>query len=324
MPNFRRGRTAIIGVGAVTLLALGIPPASAHYVYQEAFVYTSSDLHQCVYSYAESSHGESGNGYMKGAVGAFQSWTDSAGYHDCTTETNTNDDNWYRASQNIAIRDEYFRLNNKPTHNKMFPQDWSLCEYSDWYYNQNTAYYMTIAGEMRGPSICGASYYGTLSMGKVNNGGWLGGSIWSGGHRLPASPSSDAGTDSTGSANPGLYSGVDNVLAGTSDGELATDGLINPPLGNVTIAGPDGNPVINPATGQPFLVDLNALNTPPTNIPGNVFDVATNLVGPTVAQFHLPSGLNSSPDVARFANDLGQEFYVVPTHVAAEALTGAP
>ena len=322
MARIARRRAAIIGAG-VALLAAWATPASAHYVYEVGFTYTSSDGHQCVYNYAESSHGRSGNGYMKGTVGAFKSWTGSDGYHDCTTPTKTDDDNWDRPSQNIAVKDYYFRLNPNPTHNKAFPQDWSVCEYSDWFYNQKTSYYLSIAGAMRGPTICGNGYYGTLSYGYVNNGGWLGGTIWSGGHQLPVAPKTD--TNSTGAVGPnGLYAGVDATLAGTTDGELGTDGLINPSIGAVTVAGPDGNPIVNPNTGQPFLVNLDAISTPPTNLPGNVFQVVTDLAGnvtPIVDRFQLPTGVNSSPQVAM---DLGQEFYIVPTHVAAEALTSAP
>jgi len=318
-------RAAIIGVGVV-LLAAWVTPASAHYVYKVGFTYTSSDLHQCVYNYAESSHGKSGNGYMKGIVGAFKSWTDSAGYHDCTTPTKTDNDNWDRPPQNLAVKDYYFRLNPNPTHNKAFPQDWSVCEYSDWFYNQKTSYYLSIAGAMRGPTICGASYYGTLSYGYVNNGGWLGGPIWSGGHRLPVAPKID--TNSAGDVDINVnnaYAGIDATLSGTTDGELGTDGLLNPSIGAVTIAGPDGNPIVNPATGQPFLVNLDAMSMPPTNLPGNAFQVATDLAGNSttiVDRFHLPTGVNSAPQVAPM--DLGQEFYIVPTHVAAEDLTGAP
>jgi hypothetical protein len=120
-----------------------------------------------------------------------------------------------------------------------------------------------------------------------------------------------------------LYPNADATVAGTADGAQATDGMINPPLGEVTIAGPDGNPVINPATGQPFLVDLNALNPPPTNVPANAVDVATDLAGdPITVIDHLPTGSDSGAQVAPL--DLGSEFYVVPMHVAAAALTGAP
>ncbi len=277
MANWKRGRTAFIGVGAITLIALGVSPASAHYVYQDGFTYESSDFNQCVYGYAESSHGESGNGYMEGEVDAFKSWNDSAG---------------------------------------------ASAKYSDWFYDQKSSWWFQIAGEMRGPTICGDGYYGTLSDGDVNNGNWLAGSIWSGGHKLPASPSvSDGSTGDVGNLD-NAYTNLDKTLSGT-DGEIGTDSLVNPAIGDVTIAGPDGNPVVNPATGQPFLADLNAMSTPPTNLPGNVFEVATDLAGnPITVINQLPTGLNAGPRLGLAVP--GGEFYIVPTHVAAEALTGAP
>jgi len=329
MANWKRGRTAIIGVGAATLLALGVTPASAHYVYQTGFTYESSNGTQCVLGYAESSHGKSGDGYMKGWVLAAKDWTSGSGSHathyNCDQNIGPSGSRWYRPSNNIAVRDYYFRLNSNPTHNKAFPQDWSVCEYSDWFYNQKSDYELIIAGEMRGPTICGDSYYGTLSVGDVNNGGWLGGSVWSGGHKLPASPSTAVDPNSTGDVGNvnNVYANLDTTLAGTTDGELSTDGLINPTLGAVTVAGPDGNPMINPATGQPFLVDLNAMSIPPTNIPGNAAEVATDLTGdPITVITHLPTGTDAGPTIAPL--DLGQEMYIVPTHVAAEAITGAP
>lgn len=323
MAGRRSGRRlAIVGV-SVTLLALGVIPASAHYIYQEGDVYESTDFNQCVTDYAKSSHGEAGNGYMKGIVYAFKSWTDGTGHHDCTEGTvPETSSHWNRPSQNIAIRDYYFRLNNNPG-DKSFPKNWSLCEYSDWFYNQKTSYSLSIAGEMRGPTICGASYYGTLPVGDVNNGNWIGGSIWSGGHKLPTSPSVD-GTSST--AEPSdPYTDLSNILGGSSDGEAAPDGVVNPTLGTVTVAGPDGNPVDNPLTGQPYLVDLNALSTPPTNLPGNVTQLATDLAGePTnVVYESLPPTTDAVPRTAQL-NVVDEEFYVVPMHVAAEALTGAP
>lgn len=326
MANWKRGRTAVIGAGAAMLLALGIAPASAHYVYQQGDVYDSSSFDQCIQVYAESSHGESGDGYMKGVVGAYKSYDFNGQHYDCSyAETSGDyDGEWRRPSQNIEIRDEYFRLNNNPTHNKAFPKDWSLCEYSDWYVNGKTDYQITIAGEMQGPSACGNSYYGTLAAGKVNNGGWLGGTVWSGGHKLPASPSAINPSSSPGDVevNPtNLYANLDATLAGTTDGELATDGMINPPMDAVTIAGPDGNPVINPLTGQPFLVDLATLNTPPTDIPANAVDVATDLSGnPITVINHLPTTTGAGARVAPL--NLGTDFYVVPSHIAAEAALG--
>jgi hypothetical protein len=197
-----------------------------------------------------------------------------------------------------------------------------MCEYSDWFYNQKTSYRLAIAGEMRGPTICGASYYGTLSVGDVNNGSWIGGQVWSGGHKLPTSPSMDGTTSTSNSAD--LYTSISNALGGSSDGAVGLDGIINPALGPVTIAGPDGNPVVNPLTGQPYLVDLDALSTPPTNIPGNVTELATDLAGhvTNTVYEHLPTTAGAVPRTG-LLDTVDEEFYVVPTHVAAEALTGA-
>lgn len=316
-------RAAIIGTGVV-LLAAGVTPASAHYVYQQGDVYASSGFDQCVNVYAETSHGKTGNGYMKGTVSAYKSYTQSDGVKaDCAGASDGIPDyHWNRPSQNIAIRDYYFRLNSNPTHNKAFPADWSMCEYSDWFYNQKGSYRLSIAGEMRGPTICGASYYGTLSIGDVNNGGWIGGTVWSGGHRLPTSGSSDSSTSSTGGS---YYDRLSNFLADSTVGEIGTDSLLNPTLGGVTIAGPDGNPIVNPLTGQPFVVDLGAMSTPPTNLPGNVTQVATDLAGTTTTIYGNlpdPTPAGAAPRTAQLTVD--EEFYVVPMHVAAESLLGAP
>ncbi|MDQ1685732.1 MAG: hypothetical protein QOC82_2469 [Frankiaceae bacterium] len=325
MARTTRRRAAIIGVG-VCLLAAWAAPASAHYVYEVGFTYESSDFNQCVIGYAESSHGQAGNGYMKGYVMATKSHISGSGSHatrfDCNEDLGSPASHWIRPPQNLAIKDYYFRLNPNPQHNKAFPSDWSVCEYSDWFYNQKSSYVLSIAGEMRGPTICGNGYYGTLSYGDVNNGGWLTGSIWSGGHKLPVAPKTDV--NSTGDVGiNNVYAGLDAALAGTTDGEVGTDGLLNPSIGSVTVAGPDGNPVLNPNTGEPILVNLDAMSTPPTNLPGNVFQVATDLAGqPTFDQLGLPTGVNAGPHVAPV--DLGTEFYIVPTHVAAEALIGAP
>jgi len=326
MAGWKKGRrAAILGV-AVTLVGLGVTPASAHYVYQRGDVYESSGFDQCVNVYAETSHGKSGDGYMKGTVSAYKSYMQSDGVKaDCAGASDgIHDYHWNRPSQNLAIKDYYFRLNPNPKHNKAFPADWSMCEYSDWFYNQKTSYRLSIAGEMRGPTICGSSYYGTLSVGDVNNGGWIGGSVWSGGHRLPTSGSSDSDS-STSSTGGSYYDGISNFLADATAGEIGTDGLLNPTLGQVTIAGSDGNPVVNPLTGQPYLVDLAALSTPPTNLPGNVTQVATDLSGTTTRIYEGlpdPTPTSSGPRTAQLGLD--EEFYVVPMHVAAEAITGAP
>lgn len=297
----------------------------------------SSDGNQCVHGYAETSHGKTGDGYMKGSVATWKSYTTSTSSgpvtDDCSYEDNGAE--WYRPSTNLAIRDFYYRLNNNPG-DKSFPKNWSLCEYSDWFYNQKSTYKLTIAGEMHGPADCGNGYFGTLSSDWTNNGNWIGGPVWSGGHKLPAS-SSDAlvSPNSTAGTSPSIYTGIDNVLAGTSDGELGTDGLLNPTLGMTTIAGPDGNPLINPATGQPFVVDLSALASPPTNIPGNATQVVTDLENNPIyvrvqgGGSELPELPGTVPGTTPAFTELaqsaiGEEFYLVPTHVAAEALLGAP
>ena len=173
MGDWKRVRIAIIGVGAAMLVALGVTPASAHYVYDDGDVYESSGFDQCVYMYSESSHGESGNGYEKGKVAAVKSYEEetSSGSTKINCDDNYGDPSaeWTRPSQNLQLREEYFRLNSNPTHNKRFPDDWSLCEYTDWFYNGKDASELTVTGEMRGPSICGDSYYGTLTTGNVNN-----------------------------------------------------------------------------------------------------------------------------------------------------------
>ena len=72
----------------------------------------------------------------------------------------------------------------------------------------------------------------------------------------------------------------------------ATPGSIDPQVGAVTISGPDGNPVINPKTGRPYLVDLNT----------------------------LPSGAGPNGTVTRLPSRPGTESYLVQTYVARDTL----
>src|SRR5438445_737624 len=103
MTRRARRRIAIIGVGG-SLRAAGIAPASAHYVYQQGDVYDSPGFDQCVHVYAETSHGESGDGYMKGSVSAYKSYTSADGSRvDCQEAQTTGEGAgvWERPSENI-------------------------------------------------------------------------------------------------------------------------------------------------------------------------------------------------------------------------------
>ncbi|MBI4310174.1 MAG: hypothetical protein HY681_00205 [Chloroflexi bacterium] len=62
---------------------------------------------------------------------------------------------------------------------------WAVCSYTDWMYNPTSMWAMTYYYDFGASPECGATDYATNGEGYEYDGGWHGGSVWSGSHYLP-------------------------------------------------------------------------------------------------------------------------------------------
>lgn len=163
-PKLTRGSRllAALLITMVVLFPAGV--ALAHYVYSHAWTHYSSD--NCVWGYAETSHG-SGGGYAKVIV---ESWRRNVLGWSCQTH--------YDRPQN------YIRL--KYTFWKWNGSEWVVCRDTNFTYNTSTTWTMRRTQDHGTTPPCGTGYYGTQGYGYASHAGtWYGGGIWSGSHWLP-------------------------------------------------------------------------------------------------------------------------------------------
>jgi hypothetical protein len=148
--------------GLLTLAAIPAQTASAHYVYQSADLYTSSQ--DCVWGYSETSHG-TGKGYSKSEIRVKYNYNGSSCAQSFT-----------RPSGYIKVRHIY------QTH---LTPGWTNCRDTGWIYNSSTASSLTVARTHN--STCGSTWEARTNSGMFElNGTWKGGdSLYSGNHALP-------------------------------------------------------------------------------------------------------------------------------------------
>jgi len=304
-------RAALLGTTTVVFAAT-ITGASAHYVYQNGFTWANSNSSKCTWEYAESSHGKTGHGYMKGYVQGWQSYFNGSTIYNCAQAKSAGyNSHWYLPPHDLRQTDFYFKY-------KGSGQGWSLCELTGhWVYNTKLSFGITVAGEMKGDLACGAGYYGTLAWGQAYySGSWVGPNAkFSGGHYLPQAPKTSL--DTTPLLTGSYYGAADGALSDDGiDGGLGSTAADDPTIGVVTVAGPDGNDLINPQTGQPFTIDLNNLlddssSDPISSASETGWNDATSIIA------NLTTGpLVEVPE----AEDVGEEYYVDAPIVASAAI----
>lgn len=156
-------------VGVLFGLLIGTAaPALAHYVYEEAYTYWSSD--SCTWGRSETSHG-SGGGYAQGDAEAHRGTrTIFFGTVECSLDFD-------RPPGYLAVRWDWLYWTGS---------EWAVCAYYDWQYNSTTTHRMVLDYDFGSSPWCGSGYYGTSAGSSHYNGGWHGGYIWSGYHWLPA------------------------------------------------------------------------------------------------------------------------------------------
>lgn len=87
--------------------------------------------------------------------------------------------NFSRSAGDIAVKYERYKWTSN---------GWRICTYTGWRNNTYRTYYWSVYGAAPNRyASCGRGYYGTTGYGYVYNGGWKGGTEWSGYHYLPAS-----------------------------------------------------------------------------------------------------------------------------------------
>ncbi|MEW2496892.1 hypothetical protein AB0942_25680 [Streptomyces nodosus] len=166
-----RGRKGILrGVlslaGALTLMFVTATSASAHYVYERDEAWSNASGSNCVYVYAEVSHGN-GGGYAKSYALASDDW----GILPACIWV------WERPAGYLATKYSYYKKTSS---------GWKLCRSIGWKYNTSKTSKVT-ATKTYGASPCGKGYYATRGWAMVYyNAAWEGKkhSIWSGSHYI--------------------------------------------------------------------------------------------------------------------------------------------
>jgi hypothetical protein len=311
MSQRRLARLATVFGTTTAVLVTMVTGASAHYVYQNGFTWANSNSSRCTWEYGESSHGQTGHGYMKGYVQGWQSYFNGSTIYNCAQAKSAGyNSHWYLPTHNLRQTDFYFKY-------KGSGNGWSLCELTGhWVYNAKPSYGLTVAGEMKGDLACGSGYYGTLAYGQAYyNGNWQGGTKFSGGHFLPQPPK--ANLDAT-TVTSSYHAALDYALSDDgSDSDVGVSSVDDPAIGVVNVAGPDGNDLVNPSTGQPFTVDLNNLLDDSSSDPVS----AASETGWNDATSIIANLTTSSVEVPD-AEDVGEEYYVDTPIVASAAILG--
>lgn len=200
-------RSAIAGVlGGATALAVAAP-ASAHYVYQQGYVYARGD---CTQVRSEISHG-SGGGYSRSDVRAKQDLDTAAGKLNCFARL-------ARPAGYLAVRYDLYRWSARS--NK-----WYVCAQSSWHYNKKNSYSYAIATNHGTRTLCGDGYYGTMSYGHQYNDGWKGGALWSGYHHLATSGRAAAAVPTNGPGGAAATGGTVSVANLTAAPVIGTNGV---------------------------------------------------------------------------------------------------
>jgi hypothetical protein len=135
--------------------------ASAHYVYEQGWLYYSGD--DCSWGRSEVSHGI-GFGYSKSDLNA---------HIRSNTTGNNCGDTFQRPPGFLTVRQYYIGH---------FAPGWGTCKDTGWLLNTNNTWTMTVARTH--PYFCGKTYYQTDSSMHVYNGGWKGASLLSGMHYI--------------------------------------------------------------------------------------------------------------------------------------------
>jgi hypothetical protein len=160
-------RRKLPGLLLAVFAAISIPatPAQAHYVYSQADVYRSTG--PCVTVRSETSHGTNNDGYFKNNM--YSKW---------------GLDQYQTACGNAFARPAgYLTMKNQIY--KWDGYQWTMCVDRAWVYNSTTTSSMQVLNNP-GYLLCGPGYYGLQTGDFIYNGGWYGGSLWSGYHYLPA------------------------------------------------------------------------------------------------------------------------------------------
>ena len=167
-PARGRGRVSAPLALATVAILLGLVSGTvyAHTVKQTEWTYRSGA--DCSKGHAELGHG-SGGGRTNGRS---ESWYRSSlgpmGDIHCGVT-------WNRPDNHLALRVIYYYWTGA---------SWHKCRDTDWTYNVGSQWKMEDGNDYSSPR-CGSGWYGTWTGAYVNNGGWHGGSVWSGYHWLP-------------------------------------------------------------------------------------------------------------------------------------------
>lgn len=171
-------RIAVLALAVVVLAPAA--PVAAHYIHTTPIVTWEDGRGRCIKNRAEVSHGENGNGYFKGGVGAFKIWRRWTPWGDVVINCQAF---WKHRPGFIAVKVRGLV--------KTSTGAWAVCKptATKWHFNDAHHWGWTVwkAGFTKAP--CGARTYWSESGGYVwHNGAWRGG--WVGtteGHSLPAS-----------------------------------------------------------------------------------------------------------------------------------------
>jgi hypothetical protein len=160
-------RRRIVAIAAIVGLAttVGVGVAVADDVYQgPEYTYTSNEI--CTRNAARTAHGN-GNGLAETYI---EVETEFGWGPNCVWA-------YDRPPGYIALAWEWYEWRT---------DQWALCNYSGWQYNQETRSWMQRQKVFFSNQTCGSGYYGTMAGGFAWNGGWYGGWMWSGYHWFPA------------------------------------------------------------------------------------------------------------------------------------------
>jgi hypothetical protein len=155
------------GLAVCASILLSNSEAEAHTVYNNGYVYASST--NCTWSRADKSHGTGGGQHYAFTRSKYALYTTRGDLH-CGRR-------WDRPPGYIAARYNNYKWSG---------QRWQVCTHTSYRYNPQTRHYHQVRVNSGTRPPCGRGHYGTTAFSYVNNGGWYGGTMWSGYHYLPA------------------------------------------------------------------------------------------------------------------------------------------
>lgn len=167
MPKHRLLDALTVGLLSLAMLALPAVPAEAHYVAERVNTYFSHD--NCEDTRSETSHGQSGGGYLR--IDSIASRYNRALKWACM-------ETYERPAGGHAVKGHFYKWTGS---------EWALCWQSKWSYNGTPTSRYWAYKDFGSYPDCGSGYYGNNGGGYHEHGGqWYGGWVWSGYHYLPA------------------------------------------------------------------------------------------------------------------------------------------